>query len=328
VTLRLGILGAAAIAPEGIVEPARDIAGVELVAVAARDRERAQAFSATHGVPRAEPSYDALLASPDVDAVYVPLVASAHREWCERALLAGKHVLCEKPLAMSGTDARHLVALARNRELELAEAFHYRYHPLMSRLLEIVASGELGAIEFVEGVFVNNVPRTLPVFWDPALGGGATRHNGCYPLHCMRTVVGEEPQVLVAEAEWAGDLDLALTAELRFPGGVRGRVRCSFVAPEAEVWLRVEASHGELLARNFIFPYLQPGRSTICRGGAIDVRADGGSRREHFAGPTTYHCQLAAFVDSLCSGTPMATSGADIIGNAQAIESMLTAASR
>ena len=143
--LRFGILGAARIAPMALVRPAREGTGVEVVAVAARDERRARAFARRHRIPRTHGSYAALLADPEVDAVYVPLPNSLHAEWTIRALEAGKHVLCEKPLASNAAEAALVIEAAQRSGRLLIEAFHWRHHPLAARMREIVTSGELGA---------------------------------------------------------------------------------------------------------------------------------------------------------------------------------------
>ncbi|MDP6243823.1 MAG: Gfo/Idh/MocA family oxidoreductase, partial [Myxococcota bacterium] len=128
--LRIGTLGAARITPPALVRPARELAGAEVVAVAARDPERARAFAAKHGIPRVHASYDALLADPEIEAIYNPLPNGLHCEWTLRALDAGKHVLCEKPLASNEQEATRMADAADRTGLVVAEAFHWRYHPL------------------------------------------------------------------------------------------------------------------------------------------------------------------------------------------------------
>src|SRR5579859_3905400 len=147
--LKIGLLGAAKIAPAAIVQPVRASSEASLVAVAARDSARAQAFARKHGVPKVHDSYGALLADPDIDAVYIPLPNGAHGEWAIRAVNAGKHVLCEKPIAANAEEAADMARAAKANDRIIMEAFHYRYHPLAQRMADIVASGELGEISEV-----------------------------------------------------------------------------------------------------------------------------------------------------------------------------------
>lgn len=142
--VRFEILGAAAIAPAAITKPARKSPAASVVAVAARKPLRARRFAKKHGVPRIHESYDALIADPDVDAVYIALPNSLHALWADRALCEGKHVLCEKPLAANADEAQHVSRLATEKGLVLCEAMHYRFHPVAKRMKEHVQSGRLG----------------------------------------------------------------------------------------------------------------------------------------------------------------------------------------
>ena len=173
-SLRIGILGAARIAPAALVKPASASSEVDVVAVAARSLERAQAFAAKHDIPRAHSSYEALLADPDVDAVYNPLPNGLHGRWTRAALEAGKHVLCEKPFTANAAEAREIALLAADSDRVVMEAFHYRYHPLALRAEEIIASGELGALQRVETALSFPLPKFSDIRYDYDLAGGAT----------------------------------------------------------------------------------------------------------------------------------------------------------
>src|SRR5215813_2420189 len=141
-----------------LVAPARRVPEASVVAIAARDPERARRFATRHGIPRVHPSYDALLADPDVDAVYVPLPNALHCRWTIRALEAGKHVLCEKPFAATAAEAEAMAAAAARAGRVLVEAFHYRYHPLFARLQAILAAGDLGEVRHVEAHLCFPIP--------------------------------------------------------------------------------------------------------------------------------------------------------------------------
>src|SRR5688500_19017014 len=151
--LRFGILGAAKIAPRALIEPARLGLEAEVVAIAARDEQRARAFAEQHSIARVLQDYAALVMEANVDVVYNPLPMNLHAHWSIRALRAGKHVLCEKPFAANASEAEQMVAAAEAGGLVLAEAFHYRYHPLFERVLSIVESGILGSLRRLEGIF-------------------------------------------------------------------------------------------------------------------------------------------------------------------------------
>jgi predicted dehydrogenase len=148
--LRIGILGAARIAPLALIKPAKGNVEVVVAAVAARDAARAQAFAAKHGIARVHESYETLIADPDLDAIYIPLPNGLHGRWIRAALGTGKHVLCEKPFTANAAEAREIAELAAKSGRVVMEAFHYRYHPLALRVEQIIASGELGTLERVE----------------------------------------------------------------------------------------------------------------------------------------------------------------------------------
>src|SRR5207302_2948709 len=148
--VRFGTLGAAAITPPALVRPAKKVPEATVIAVAARDRDRARKFASKHGIPRVHQGYDDLLADPDIDAVYIPLPNALHGVWTKRALAAGKHVLCEKPFTANAQEAADVAAAAAATDRVVMEAFHWRYHPMAERILAIVRGGELGELKRVE----------------------------------------------------------------------------------------------------------------------------------------------------------------------------------
>ena len=158
--IRIGILGAARIAPRGIVTPANDLLGTEAVAVAARTLERAQKFAAQHSLPLAFGSYAELIARDDIDLVYVALPPSAHLEWCTGALANGKHVLVEKPFANNAQDAARMVEAAKAAGRHIFEGFHYRFHPLFENALSLLRAGAVGRVRHIEAVFNADLPDT------------------------------------------------------------------------------------------------------------------------------------------------------------------------
>ena len=178
--LRLGILGAARIAPAALVGPGREVEGVRVAAVAARDVARAQHFAHRHGIERVCTSYDALIEDPDIDAIYNPLPNGLHCEWTVRALDAGKHVLCEKPLASNADEAAQMAEAAARNGVTLMEAFHWRYHPLAERVREILASGEIGTPRHFEASICFPLPFPNDIRYDLGLAGGAAVTMGSW----------------------------------------------------------------------------------------------------------------------------------------------------
>jgi predicted dehydrogenase len=287
--IRIGVLGAARIAPQAIVKPAAKRDDASVAAVAARDRSKAEAFAHQHGIPRVHDSYASLLADPEIDAVYNPLPNGLHGEWTIAALESGKHVLCEKPATSNAAEAREVKAVAdAHRDLVLMEAFHYRYHPFAARMQEIVRSGELGTVERVETQMCFPLLKRDDIRWDYALAGGATMDVGCYTIHCLRLLAGEEPEVVSAEAKLrSANVDRATVAEMRFPSGGTGRIHCSMWSSSIlKLGARVVGSDGEMKVRNFTMPHLF---------GKLTVSTTAGSRSEAGSKDRTYDCQLDAF---------------------------------
>jgi predicted dehydrogenase len=219
--LRIGVLGAARISELSIIGPAA-ATGTRLVAVAARNRDRAETFARTHGIERVHESYADVIADPEVEAIYNPLANSLHAPWNKAAILAGKHVLTEKPFASNSREAAQVRDLARGSSLVLFEGFHYLYHPLMERLMSLLADGELGALRRVESTMFMSAPPADDPRWSLALAGGALMDLGCYALHAQRVLgdfAGGEPRLVGARgAERAGVPSNSLPARPVSPG--------------------------------------------------------------------------------------------------------------
>jgi predicted dehydrogenase len=317
--LRLGVLGAAKITPDALIKPAAASERAEVVAIAARDPARAGAFAREHGIARVDESYEALIRNPDIDAVYNPLPASLHAEWTLAALECGKHVLCEKPFAANAAEAERMVAAAKASDLVLLEAFHYRYHPLADRILEVIASGVLGDLRELEAAFCISIEDPQDIRYDLSLGGGATMDMGCYPIHWCRTAAGSEPEVLYAEArEEPAGIDVSMTAGLRFPGKVRCKVHCSMAAGVGfQAFLQVNGSEGQLRADNPLAPHF---------GHRLRVRVGEKETSEMVEGRTTYDHQLEAFAAAVLDGEQQPTGGRDGIANMRVIDAVYRAA--
>lgn len=318
--LRIGILGAARIAPQAVIKPAAGHPDVEVVAVAARDPQRAQAFATKHGIARVHADYDALVADPEIDAVYNPLPNGLHGRWTIAALQAGKHVLCEKPFTANADGAREVAAVAdAHPDQVVMEAFHYRYHPFAARLREIVASGELGAIRHVETWMCIPLPKFSDIRYDYDLAGGATMDVGCYAIHALRLLAGEEPTVTWAKAKLQGpDVDRAMEADLALPSGAEGRIRCSMWSSSLlSLGAKVEGDRGRMRVRNFTLPHLL---------GKVTVTTPDGRRTEKAPKGITYRYQLEAFAEAVLRGGPVLTPPADSIATMEVIDAVYRAA--
>jgi predicted dehydrogenase len=229
--IRFGVLGAARVVPYGLLAPAKETSGVEVTAVASRTPQKAEAFAARHGIQRGFGSYEALLESSDIDAVYIALPPALHFEWARRAIEAGKHVLCEKPLAENAHLAQELTLSARRHGRILVEALHIRYLERFRRQRELAAGGEFGRVLRIESYL--RTPYT-PIAKDDfrlrfELGGGAALDSGCYAVSTLRHIAGEEPEVLSVRHKCIRpQIDRWMRAMLRFPSGVEGLVEVGF----------------------------------------------------------------------------------------------------
>ena len=319
--MRIGVLGAARIAPAALVKPARVVDGVEVGAVAARDRRRAEAFAARHGVPAVHDSYVGLLADPSLDAVYIPLPNGLHAQWTLAALKAGKHVLCEKPFTSNAAQAREVAAAADGTGLVVMEAVHYRYHPLARRMAELVRGGELGRIERVETAMCFPLPRFSDIRYDFSLAGGALMDAGCYAVHAMRLLAPGDPEVTAARAltmRRDRRIDRAMTARFSFPGGATGEVRASMWS-SALLRIRAQAvgERGTLTVTNFAAPQFWS---------RFTVTVDGQRRRERFGGEATYVHQLRAFAAAVRGEPANLTPPSDSVATMSLIDDIYAAA--
>ena len=313
--VRIGVLGAASIVPSALLAPARHVPAVTVAAIAARDPARAASFARRHGIPRIHPTYAALLDDPEIDAVYIPLPNSLHCAWTVRALAAGKHVLCEKPFAANASEAEQMAAAADTSGRVLMQAFHYRYHPLAARMLEIVASDVLGPIRHIETwmCFPLPLPRNIRYRYD--LAGGATMDAGAYAIHLLRVLAGAEPEVTSARARLASpNVDRAMTADFRLPSGATGRMTCSMWSSAIlRIAARVVGERGTLDVLNFILPQWYH---------RLVLRTAKGRHVEHVRGEATYTYQLRAFADAILYGTPTLTPPADAVATMRVIDAV------
>ncbi|MCV7440553.1 Gfo/Idh/MocA family protein [Mycobacterium seoulense] len=318
-TVRIGILGAARIAPLALINPARENTEVEVAAVAARDAARAQAFADKHGIARVYGSYEALVADPEVDAIYNPLPNGLHGRWTRAALAAGKHVLCEKPFTANAAEAREIAELAAMSDRVVMEAFHYRYHPLCLRVEEIIASGELGRLERVEAAVCFPLPKFTDIRYDYSLAGGATMDAGCYAVDMVRTFGGSTPEVVSAQAKLRdSQVDRAMTARLRFAGGHTGLVRCSMWSSALlRLSAKVIGDRGELRVLNPVMP------QSFHR---LSVRSADGKRAERFPRRPSYSYQLDAFAAAVLRGEPVKTTPEAAVDNMTVIDAIYRAA--
>jgi len=317
--LRIGVLGAAKIAPHAIVRPSRAVDETEVIAIAARNPDRAQAFASKHRVPKVHDSYASLLEDPDVDAIYNPLPNGLHGRWTIAALEAGKHVLCEKPFTANAAEAEEVAEVARRTGLVVMEAFHYRYHPLTVRLVALLQSGELGPVRHIDAWMCTPLLPAGDIRWQLGLAGGSTMDVGCYPIHLTRSLAGVEPEVVAADArQRSPGVDRWLRADMRLADGATARITSAMLSRRLlALGARVTCEHGEIRVLNPYAPH------TLHR---VVVRGPDTRRTERFTRTPTYEFQLRAFVGAVLRNEPILTGPDDSIATMRVIDDCYRAA--
>ena len=262
------------------------------------------------------------IARDDVDLVYVALPPSAHREWCTAALANGKHVLVEKPFASNAQDAAQMVAAAQAAERHLIEAFHYRFHPLFERALSSLRGGAIGRIRHIEAVFNANLPDTPgELRYIEELGGGALMDLGCYCMHWIRTVAGDEPTIVSASARCVTPgVDIETHAELAFTSGPTATLKCSMQPADGVLFRRLRVQ-GDAACSKSTTPCRRT-RAPPCRSNPTNAALP----QIVSGGDTTFHYQLRHVLEVLEGRAQPLTGGDDAIGNMRAIDSIYRAA--
>jgi len=313
--IRIGVLGAAAIVPAALTNPARNVPEVQVTAIAARDPQRAEKFAHRHRIPRVHKTYDTLLADPEIDAIYNPLPNSLHAEWTIRALRAGKHVLCEKPFASNAEEALKMAHAANETSKVLSEGFAYRYHPLTARIREIMHRGELGKLKHVEARFCFLLPTPGNIRFRYDLAGGALMDAGCYPVSLVRYLVGEEPAVIDAKAKLLKpEIESRMEANLEFPGSIQARVVCDMLSPRLfDSFLHVQGDAGEIRVINPYHPHWFHW---------MTVRTSKNSWRGRIQGDNVYTLQLRAFANAIQAGAPLNTTADDAVNTMRVIDAI------
>jgi predicted dehydrogenase len=241
--LRWGILGVAKI-NDRLLPAFRAAANAELIAIASRDAAKAKAAAKAGDIPKAHAGYEALLADPDVDAVYVPLPNTLHAEWTRKAADAGKHVLCEKPLTPTAAEARELVDYCRRKGVRLMDGFMWPHHERTARLRQLIDSWAVGEVRQVSGTFTFQLTlNPANIRLQPKLAGGSLLDVGCYPVYGIVWAFGAEPKRVFATATMLHGVDVAMCGVLEFDGGRVGMFDCGFIAPLRQ-WLEVTGTEG------------------------------------------------------------------------------------
>jgi xylose dehydrogenase (NAD/NADP) len=314
--VKWGILSTARI-NDKLLPGARAAEHAEVVAVASRHAGRAESYAREHGIERPYGSYERLLEDPEIDVVYIPLPNALHLEWTQRALEAGKHVLCEKPLSRRRAEVEEAFDAAERHGRLLMEAFMYRHHPQTRCLSELVAGGAIGQLRLIRGVFSFATRDPADVRLSSALGGGALMDVGCYCVNAARLLAGE-PERVSAEQVLGGDgVDIVMGGSMRHAAGVISQFDCGLaLAPRDE--LEVVGDRGSLWLDD---PW--HGREPV-----IELRTGAGTERVEVEHADPYHLEVENFSLAVLGELEPLLGRADAVGQAQAIEALYAAAAQ
>lgn len=309
-TVAWGILSTAKI-NELVLQGVGPSEAVKVLAVASRDPRRAEEYARLHGIERAYGSYESLLGDADVEAVYISLPNSMHVEWSIRALEAGKHVLCEKPLSRRADDVQAAFATAERAGKLLSEAFMYRHHPQTRRALELIGEGAIGRLGLIRSSFSFVLDQPENIRLRAALDGGALLDVGCYCVNASRLLAGE-PERVFGEATLGGDgVDVRFAGVLRFPGDVLAHFDCGLALAERDE-LEVVGDEGSLFLDD---PW-------HCRNPQIELRRGGTTERLAVEPGDPYRLELEEFSAAIRGNRPPLLGHADALGQARTIEAL------
>jgi D-xylose 1-dehydrogenase (NADP+, D-xylono-1,5-lactone-forming) len=313
-----GILSTANIGKHAMIPALKASKFAEVIAVASRDPVRARAFADELDIPQAYGGYQALLDDAAVEAVYIPLPNHLHKEWTIRAAEAGKHILCEKPLALNPEECREMIAAAEANRVQLMESFMYRYHPRILAARELVRSGVIGDLKTIESAFTFRLKNQDNIRYKPEMGGGALMDVGCYCVNISRLMAGREPIIVSARAQWASTgVDEQLTAILDFGDGTIAHFDCALNMERRERCI-VAGTDGYLaLPRCFL-----PGTQAAL---IQEVKGRDGTQVHSFEGVDEYRLIADEFMDSIDSGSPSFPIH-DAVENMRVIQALLASA--
>jgi D-xylose 1-dehydrogenase (NADP+, D-xylono-1,5-lactone-forming) len=314
VSVKWGILSTAKI-NRLFLEGARQADGLEVVALASRDRSRAEQFAREFGIPKIHDGYDALLADADIDAVYIPLPNSLHVPWSIRALEAGKHVLCEKPMSRRAAEVERAFDVAEREERLLMEGFMFRHNPQTRRVKELVADGAIGRLRLIRAAFSFYAADPANVRLSPDLDGGGLMDVGSYCVSAARLLSGEPEEVVGVEVQREGGVDVVFAGAMRFPGGVLAHFDCGLALARRDA-LEVVGEEGTLFLAD---PW-------HCRQPVIEVRRGGDVERLELPAVNSYGLEAENFSAAIRGDAEPLLGRADAVGQARAIEALYAAA--
>lgn len=290
-TIRWGVLGFARIAKLNVLPAIERTEGSVLYAVASGDEAKRREIGESYPNARVYADYESLLRDPDIDAVYVPLPNSLHREWAIRAMQAGKHVLCEKPLALTAEEGLEMIRESKRCGVHLMEAFMYRYSDRIAQVRAVLHSGEIGDVRYIQSTFRFLLNRPGTIKMQPELGGGSLYDVGCYPLNFVGMVTGALPESCVVQHVDEGGVDVLLSAVLQYPGGIVASINCGFNAYN-QMNSEIVGTRGRI-----DIPDTFAGTA-----GEIVVTTEAGARRIEAAESDRYALEVADFAEAVRTG--------------------------
>lgn len=316
-TLRWGLLSTAQI-NRRLIPAIRANRKSALTAVGSRDATRAEAYARQWSIPHAHGSYEALLANPEVDAVYIGLPNSLHAEWTLAAIEAGKHVLCEKPFVLAPEDVDRIARAAVAREIVVCEGLMYRHEPLTTRAVRLAREQAVGPARTISAGFTYQQGRDGDVRLDSALGGGSLWDIGCYAVSYARLLAGEEPTEVFGWADWtASNIDDRFTGMMRFPSGVIATVHCGFRSAY-RTWIELSGQDGVMRIQN---PYKPGSREDI------ELHRQDVTRKVAVEGSLELFVrEIADFVATVQEGRPPVITLEESRGNAAALQALYESA--
>ncbi len=316
-----GVLGNATIARVCVIPAIQKSRNGRVRAVASRAPERAEALALAHDVPHAYGSYEALLADPAIDAVYIPLPNHLHHPWTMRALAAGKHVLCEKPLARNAAEAQEMVDAAAAADLLLMEAFMYRFHPRSRKIKQLVDDGALGEPRLIRTAFTFNLGDGDNIRLHPEMGGGALLDTGCYGVSLARWLLGAEPTGVQAQAVYGPTgVDLNVVGTLRFESGALAVIEASFVSALQQTYSIIGSAGAIELPHDAFIPWEKEAR--FSQRGVEDEAGD----IHTIPGADEYQLMVEHFAEAVLGQAPLAFDPADSVRSMAVLDRLARAA--
>lgn len=323
-TLRFGVLSTADIGIAKVIPAIQQSSRCEVIAISSRDHERARAAAGDLGIPKAHGSYEALLDDPEVDAVYIPLPNHLHAEWTMAAAAAGKHVLCEKPLALDAAQAAEMVEACAEAGVVFMEAFMYRLHPSWVAVRDLVSSGRIGDLVAVQSWFSYFNDDATNIRSIPEYGGGALMDIGSYSVSLSRLLFDSEPETVrsVIRRDPVMGIDTLTSAILGFDRGV-ATFTCS-IRTESDQRVHVVGTEGRIsVGIPFNIPGDRPTRIFVTAGGDPPVAPD--TEVMEFASANPYTVEAERFAETVLDGAPLPITGADSIANMKVIDRIFAA---